>query len=234
VSDILSPEHHPSAAKSLYIWEAPVRAWHAVNGVAILVLAVTGWLIGNPPAAIGGEASEHFVMGNLRFVHLVAAHVFAIGMVVRIYWAIAGNSYSRQLFVLPVWRASWWEDFFYRVRYYGFLTKETRIEAGHNALAQLTYFGFNVVLAFVLIATGYAMHGQQLGDGSWADSLFGWVVPALGNSQEVRMWHYASMWLMVAFVIVHVYMAVRADLVGRQSSVGSMVSGWRTYWRKGR
>ena len=221
-----------TSAKSLYIWQVPVRIWHAVNGIAILVLCVTGWLIGNPPPSVGGEASERFLMGDLRFVHLVAAHVFAVGMLVRLYWAFAGNEYSRQMFVLPVWRADFWEEIGYRLRYYFFVTKEKRIESGHNALARVAYFGANVVLAFVLIATGYAMHGQQLGDGSWADSLFGWVVPLLGNAQEVRMWHYTSMWLMVSFVIVHVYLAVRADITGVQSSVGSMVSGWRTYWRK--
>jgi len=35
--------------------------------------------------------------------------------------------------------------------------------------------------------------------------------------------------LMLAFVVIHMYMAVRADVIGRQSSVSTMLSGWRTY-----
>jgi Ni/Fe-hydrogenase 1 B-type cytochrome subunit len=38
-----------------------------------------------------------------------------------------------------------------------------------------------------------------------------------------------AMWLMIAFVIIHVYMSVRADIMGRQSSISTIIGGWRTY-----
>ena len=31
-----------------YVYEAPVRLWHWINAACILVLAVTGYLIGSP------------------------------------------------------------------------------------------------------------------------------------------------------------------------------------------
>jgi len=37
------------------------------------------------------------------------------------------------------------------------------------------------------------------------------------------------MWLFIVFAILHVYMAFRADIMTRQSSVSSIISGWRTY-----
>ena len=36
--------------REIYVWELPVRIFHWANAVAIVVLCVTGYLIGNPPA----------------------------------------------------------------------------------------------------------------------------------------------------------------------------------------
>ena len=33
---------------SVYVYEAPVRLWHWINAIAILVLALTGFFIGRP------------------------------------------------------------------------------------------------------------------------------------------------------------------------------------------
>lgn len=217
----------PAAAR--YVFEAPVRIWHWVHALSIVVLCVTGYLIANPLSSISGEASDHFVMGNLRLVHFIAAYVFTIGFLLRIYWAIVGNEYSRELFVLPIWRGTWWHDLFEEVRYYLFLRRTAPPAVGHNALAQSALWVFNVGVVLVLIFTGFALYGEGLGAGSWADRLFGWVIPAIGNAQETRMWHELCMWLMVTFAIIHTYMVVRADVMRTQSSVSTMISGWRTY-----
>ena len=34
---------------------------------------------------------------------------------------------------------------------------------------------------------------------------------------------------MVMFVIIHIYMAVRADIIGRESSVSTIIGGWRMF-----
>jgi Ni/Fe-hydrogenase 1 B-type cytochrome subunit len=80
-----------------------------------------------------------------------------------------------------------------------------------------------------MICTGFALYGEGLGLGSWADTMFGWVIPLMGGSQSVRMWHLFGMWLMVMFVIVHIYMAIRAEIMSSQSIVSTIISGWRTY-----
>ena len=43
------------------------------------------------------------------------------------------------------------------------------------------------------------------------------------------MLHTLGMWLFIVFTIIHIYMAVRADIMGKQSSVSTIISGWRTY-----
>ncbi|MCH5376754.1 MAG: cytochrome b/b6 domain-containing protein, partial [Planctomycetes bacterium] len=51
----------------------------------------------------------------------------------------------------------------------------------------------------------------------------------LGGSQNTKMLHDFGMWLFVVFAILHIYMAIRADFMGRQSSVRTIIDGWRRY-----
>jgi Ni/Fe-hydrogenase 1 B-type cytochrome subunit len=55
------------------------------------------------------------------------------------------------------------------------------------------------------------------------------VIPLVGGSQSLRMWHIIGMWLFIAFAVIHIYMAIRADVMSRQSSISAIVSGWRLY-----
>ena len=61
--------------ESVYVYEAPVRLWHWVTMLAIFVLAATGYLIGSPPPAIGGEAYDSFYFGWIRMIHMSAGAV---------------------------------------------------------------------------------------------------------------------------------------------------------------
>lgn len=219
----------PAVRKARYVFEAPVRIWHWLHALSIVVLAITGYLIANPLPSIGGEASEHFMMGNLRMIHFIAAYVFAIGFVVRIYWGFVGNKYSRELLYLPVWKAAWWRDLFEELKYYLFLRREAPYAEAHNALAQAAMWFFNTLLGLFMIISGFALYGEGLGSGSWADNLFGWALPLFGGSQQLRMLHTLGMWLLIAFAIIHIYMAVRADIMGKHSSVSAIISGWRIY-----
>ena len=213
--------------KGVYVFEVPVRVWHVTHALSIVVMIVTGYLIAHPLASLDGEASEHFLMGNLRMIHLVAAYVFSIGLAVRLYWAIVGNQYARELFVLPVWSGNWWRGLIEELKYYLFIRREAPPALGHNALAQAAMWLFNVILGLFMIVTGFALHGEALGLGSWAERWFGWVIPLLGGPQSVRMWHLLGMWLFIVFSILHIYMAYRAEFLGRQSSIKTIINGWR-------
>ena len=213
----------------IYVFEAPVRIWHWTHMLSIVALIVTGYLIANPLPSISGEASDHFMMGWLRLIHFGSAYVFAIGFAVRIYWAFVGNKWSRELFVVPIWKGEWWAGLWHEIRFYTFTTRKMGKHIGHNPLAQAAMWLLNVILGLFMIATGFALYSQGTGAGSWADSWFGWVFTLVPSSQTVRMWHLMGMWLMLLFVIVHVYMAIRAEMMSRSNSVGVILSGWRTW-----
>ncbi len=219
--------HNPTLT-SVYVYEAPVRLWHWINALAIGVLAVTGYLIGSPLPSIGGEASEHFLMGYIRFFHFAAGYIFALGLVVRIYWAMVGNAHAREIFLPPLFNREWWAGMVYHLRWYAFLEKEPKKYLGHNPLALLVMFIYLLMSVFMVL-TGFALYGEGMGADSWQALFFGWVIPWLGSSQETHTWHHLGMWGIIIFVMLHVYIAVREDIMGRTSMVGTMINGWRIF-----
>jgi Ni/Fe-hydrogenase 1 B-type cytochrome subunit len=83
---------HSQSIKSVYVYEAPVRLWHWVNALSITVLCLTGYFIGSPLPSMPGEASDHFLMGYIRFVHFSAGYILAIGLLGRTYWALVATT----------------------------------------------------------------------------------------------------------------------------------------------
>jgi Ni/Fe-hydrogenase 1 B-type cytochrome subunit len=197
---------------------------------AMIALAVTGYFIGSPLPSVGGEASEHFLMGYIRFVHFAAGYVFTIFFVLRVYWAFVGNRYSRELFFVPFKIFTWefWSGLFDLVLYYLFVHEKRHNYLGHNPLALLAMFFMYVLGAVFMIFTGLALYGEGTGMGSWQYGLFtSWVMPLLGGSQAVHTWHHLCMWYLLIFALVHMYMVVREDIYLKVTVVSSMISGWR-------
>jgi len=215
---------------AVYVYEAPLRLWHWTNALSITALALTGWLIGSPLPTQPGEASANFLMGYIRFTHFTAAYIFAIGFLFRIYWAFVGNHHARQVFVPPLFTRSWWGGVWHETKWYAFVAREPRKYVGHNPLGTL-FMHFMLIWGSVfMIVTGFALYGEGEGMGSWQYTLFSsWVIPLFGQSQDVHTWHHLGMWYLLTFVIVHIYVAVREDIMSRQSLISTMVSGWRMF-----
>ncbi len=216
--------------EAVYVYQAPVRIWHWVQVFAILALGITGYLIGSPPPSLGGEASDWFLFGWIRYIHFVAAWIVIVGFVFRLYWAFVGNAHAREIFLPPVWRPSFWGGVWHEILWYAMIAREPRKYVGHNPLAVLTMHVMYVWGIVFMIVTGLALYGEGTGMGSWQYEWFSsWVIPLFGQSQDVHTWHHLGMWVIVVFVIIHVYVAVREDIMSRQSIISSMISGWRLF-----
>jgi Ni/Fe-hydrogenase 1 B-type cytochrome subunit len=118
---------------------------------------------------------------------------------------------------------------FYELRWYLFMVKEPKKYVGNNPLAQLMMFLFFTIGAVYMICTGFALYAEQEGVQTGWYTAFGWVFGVLGESMTVRLWHHISMWIILIFSMVHMYMAIREDMTHRQTTISSMVSGWRFY-----
>ncbi|MBO6868670.1 MAG: Ni/Fe-hydrogenase, b-type cytochrome subunit [Thalassococcus sp.] len=220
-----------SRQTSVYVYEAPVRIWHWVNALAILVLFGTGYLIGSPPPSMQiAEATHQFVFGYIRFAHFAAGWILTIGFLGRIYWAIFGNHHARQLFYVPILSGSFWVEVWHEIKWYLFMTSEPKKYIGHNPLAQLAMFFFFTLGVSFMIVTGLALYAEGLGIDSTLYALFGWVFTLFGNNPHiVHTFHHLGMWWIVVFMMIHIYVAIREDIMSRQSIVSTMISGHRTF-----
>lgn len=218
-------------SRGYYIYEAPVRIWHWITAVSIVVLAVTGYFIGTPLPSQPGEATFVYVMGWMRLIHFSAAYVFTIALLFRIYWGMIGNSHSREIFYLPLTRRSWYYDLIGEIRWFTMIDKKCHKFMGHNPVAHVAMFGYFWLSVFMIIS-GFALYGEGMGTESWVYKSFGWVISlAGGNTLALHYWHRLGMWFVVTFVILHMYAAIREDIMSRQTVISTMVSGWR--WFRG-
>lgn len=227
--DLHGTEPHRESAGSVFVYQLPIRLWHWTTAACIVVLATTGYLIGSPPPSVGGEASDSFLFGYIRSAHFIAGYVLAIGLVARTWWAIVGNVHARQIYTVPVTDPNFRKELAWQLRWYSFIAKEPRKHVGHNPLARITMFFLFLQAALFLVVTGLALYSEGEGIESWQYKGFGWVFSLFGSSQRVHTLHHAAMWVMLLFVMTHVYAAIREDIMGRASILSTMISGWRNF-----
>jgi len=133
-----------------------------------------------------------------------------------------------EIILVPVANPTWWQEFFFEIRWYLFLERYPKKYIGHNPVGQIAMASFIWATLF-MCATGFALYGEGTGAGSWAHSAFGWVIVAFGNSLDVHSWHRLGMWAILLFVMIHVYAAIREDIMSKQSMVSTMISGFRMF-----
>lgn len=214
---------------SFYIYEAPVRLWHWATALVVLALCLTGYFIAKPPQSVVGDTSELFAFGQIRQWHFIAAWLLTIGMLWRGYWAIIGGKHARLIYFVPIWRKAWWKELLSVLRWYTFIDRGTHKWVGHNPLAQASMFLMFTLGSTFMVFSGFALYGEGTGMDSWAYTLFGWMISLFGSSMTLRSWHHIGMYVLVLFSIAHIYAAIRDDIMGRVSTLSSMISGWRTF-----
>jgi Ni/Fe-hydrogenase 1 B-type cytochrome subunit len=216
---------------SIYVYQSSMRAWHWLNAVAVVVLTVTGFVIGTPLPSYTGDPSSVYVMGWIRMAHLAAGHIFAALWLLRLWCAVTGNRFARQLFVPPVWRKTWTDGLAYQLAWNLLLVSKAKRYSGLNPLAHVTMLVAFVLPSILLLITGYAMYAEVAGHESLLYALFGWTSHITANTIDLHTIHRICMWVVVCFVLLHIYSAVREDIVSRQSMVSTMLSGYRLFKR---
>jgi Ni/Fe-hydrogenase 1 B-type cytochrome subunit len=216
---------HPVEYRRIYVWELPVRVYHWINAVALVVLCITGYLIGAPLRAFyAAEAYQQYWFGWVRFLHFLAAFIYVFNFSARLYWGFVGNRYSSWRAFFPFKR--WQQQEIVDVIKADVLETKMHgpISTGHNALAGLIYFFTFLAFVFQTI-TGFALYSSM--SNSWLPRMFTWVVPLMGGEFSVRFWHHLFLWFFVTFIIIHIYLAFYHDYIEGRGTVSSIIGGWK-------
>ncbi len=96
--------------------------------------------------------------------------------------------------------------------YYLRLRKEHPPQGKHNALQKAAYTGI-VLVGVLAVLSGFAIYKPvQLG----------WMVTLFGGYELARYWHFVTVWIFVAFTLLHVALVFAAD----PASLRGMITGW--------
>lgn len=205
-------------------WSVSLRVNHWLMVVSIIILTVTGFYIADPYTVSSGETIDKFLMGHMRFVHLLAGFVLTFVFFWRIYLAF----FSR-------FHADWkdflaWTDFenlWTQLKFYLFISqKKPEHKYLYGPLQSIAYGGLMLML-LVIVVTGLILTGAEYDAGvtDWAYAVLKPVENFLGGLAVTRFIHHIFTWLIILFMVVHIYMAFWYDVVFKEGTVSSMIGG---------
>jgi thiosulfate reductase cytochrome b subunit len=147
-----------------------------------------------------------WLAGGLNW-HFALAWPFVVGGLAYLLYLITSGEWRSLLFrPRDIPRAIQMQLYYLRLR------REHPPQGKHNALQKGAY-SFIIFLAIVSVLTGFAIYKPaQL---SWLTALF-------GGYELTRYWHFWSVWIFIAFSIVHVLLVFLVD----PASLRAMITGW--------
>ena len=201
-----------------------MRANHWGTMTCILILIPTGFYIADPFAVGAGETIDKFLMGNMRYVHYLFGVILMFLFIWRLYLAFFSRFHAD------------WKDFFAwtdwkntvkQIKFYTLISEEKHAHEGlYGPLQSITYAGVMVMLLLMVI-TGMIMAGAGH-DAGFTGWIYFFVKPLqnlMGGLVTVRFIHHIITWLIILFMVIHIYMAFWNDVVFKEGTVSSMISG---------
>jgi thiosulfate reductase cytochrome b subunit len=202
-------------------YSAPLRAWHWGNALLVagqLITILFIKVIVKPKALVpefqaaaakhGGLLSKEQGMSIARLMseRLWDWHI-AIGLALAAFWV-----YWLVLQLTAPVERRFTARLAAAARYYRLAPPTEHADARHTLLAKLTYVAFYLFIS-VMVLTGLAL--------TWADDV-AWLHSIEHTVKEV---HNVTMYLVIAFVVVHVVGVVWAELTKDHGLISRMVGG---------
>lgn len=215
---------NPSMASSqpTYVWDVVVRITHWTVVLSMLGLAATGVYIGHPFILAPGRAGGHFVMGWAKVLHFCFAIAFTLAVCSRVVWMFLGKGQARWRQFIPTSRRRF-RGLLESFKFYLFLRDTPPRFRGHNPLAATMYVGVFALYA-LMILTGFTMYSAS----SYGFMhVWQFLIPVFHGLTWARWIHHITMYLLLFFVINHVYSAILCSNVEKNGTVDSIISGYK-------
>lgn len=213
---------HGHDLEAVYVWDLVVRWSHWLIAGTIVMLAITGVYIGRPSLNVPGPAGDSFFTGWARILHFYTAIVFSLAVAARVAWMFVGPRRSGWRNFVPVSRRrriDLWKTF----RFYTMRAPSPPATIGHNPIAGLSYVGV-FSLYVLMILTGFALY--SVSSRSYMQ-IWSFLVPVFHGIQGARWLHHVTTWILIAFVIAHLFLTSLTSRSENNGVVDSMVSGYK-------
>ncbi|MDB5504676.1 MAG: hypothetical protein JWR89_4578 [Tardiphaga sp.] len=209
MSSISFSAEKATAAPTRVIQPAWVRIVHWINAVAMVLMIMSGWQIYNASPLFNFTFSPMITLGGWLgggiMWHLAAMWLLVANGLVYLVTGLATGRFRRKL--LPITATGVIDDT--RAALTGKLSHDDLTK--YNNVQKLLYAGI-IVVGILIVLSGLSI---------WKPVQFQYLTALFGGYDFARYVHFAMMALIVAFLVVHVALALlvpkslRAMIIGR-------------------
>ncbi len=197
------------AKKRVYIYKLFERVWHWAQAFLIIFLAFTGFEIHGTYGAIGFENAVRY--HNVAAISLIILTVFAI------FWHFTTGEWRQYV---PTRKNLIAQGRYYVTGIFKKAPHPTRktILSKLNPLQRLVYFSLKIFIIPLVVISGLLYLFYRYPQGGNIHTI------NIDNLEIIALTHTLGAFLLVAFVIVHVYLITTGDTI--TSNLKAMITGY--------
>ena len=194
---------------TIYIYKRFERFWHWTQAALILFLAITGFEVHSSIHLFGYEKAVKF--------HRVASYALLVLIIFAIFWHFTTGEWKQYIPNIRKFKDQlryYTKDIFHNAPH---PTKKTQLSK-LNPLQAFVYLGFKLILVPMMVISGlFYMFHKTVDENNV-------VVIRDMDLGIIAYWHTLGAFLLIAFVIVHVYMTTTGHRP--TSNIKAMITGY--------
>ena len=213
-----------------------MRTIHWTNAFCMIVAVATGLYIGHPyyQSFIADPAVDKYVMAWNRWGHFIAAIIFDVTAILIGYLYLFSNFEKPYKKILPTKQnfIEFWEVFFNLITF----NRRKKFDSTHSDSYNIVFFTFFHILLVFMLLTGLQLyvHGLASGEssiGTWWPAMLhlatDWTLSVFGGNMGVRIAHHTAMYLILVWVMSHIYYQIWRTIFWREGDINIVFGGYK-------
>jgi len=211
-----------------------MRALHWVNAICMFGAVITGMYIAHPyyQSFIADPAVDKYVMAWNRWGHFIIAIIFDVTSIVIAYLYFFSRFEKRYKKLIPNKQNI--VEFFEVVLNLLTLNRRKKFDSTHPDSFNMVYFTILHLLLIFMLFSGLQLYVQGLASGqssigTWWPALLhistDWTLWMFGGNMGVRIAHHTMMWVLICWVVFHIYYQVWRTIFWKEGDLAIVVGG---------
>ena len=214
-----------------------MRVNHWVVAICMVAAVITGLYIGHPyyQTLIAEPAVDKYVMAWNRWIHFMAAIIFDVSSIVIAYLYFFSRFEKPYKKLVP--NSKNISEFFAVLTNLFTFNRVKKFDSSHEDSFHVVFFTIFHLLLLWMLLTGLQLyvHGLESGlssIGKWWPWMLhvatDWTISVCGGTlMDVRISHHYTMYLIIAWVMFHIYYVVWRTIFWREGDISIVFGGYK-------
>lgn len=211
-----------------------MRIIHWLNAICMVVAVITGLYIGHPyyQSFIADPAVDKYVMAWNRWGHFIVAIIFDVTAVLIGYLYFFSRFEKPYKKLIPTGKniKEFCEVFLNLITF----NRRKKFDSSHSDSYNIVFFTiFHILLVFMLFSgLQLYVHGLASGEssiGAWWPWMLhfttDWTISVFGGNMGVRIAHHTSMYLILVWVMCHIYYQIWRTIFWKEGDIAIVIGG---------